>query len=202
MSIYPFRVNNDVTVDLSNPSHNGKWTFVESEGVLDDDKKMTKLTITIAVPDVRDIFRKRYSISVSPDGKTIFAKSPTAPQFIIQDYNYIYRKADNETKRGHAVFASKVLNEENDIRSEITAYRLPYRVTTVHFNAPRHTTLNNKGVYGTELKFGHHDISCQNQSYRVLAMYAEVAVSDTIVECSPVDEEEALIKAFNGMFYE
>ena len=201
MSIYPFRVNNDVTVDLSNPSHNGKWTFVESDGVLNDDKKMKKLTMTIAVPDVRDIFKRRYSISVSADGQTIFAKNPTAPQFIIQDYDSIYKDKDNETVRGHSIFASKVLNAGNEIRSEITAYRLPYRVTTVHFNSARHSTLNNDGVYGTDIKFGHHDIKYQNHNYRLTALYAEVAVSDTIVECTPVDEEQALIQAFNGMSY-
>ena len=88
------------------------------------------------------------------DGKNIFAKSPIAPKYLIEDYEDLYQNADSATMLGHSVYATRVNSfDENQHTKTIEAYSLEYQVCTMFFNKSRHKTTNSNGVYETQAKW-------------------------------------------------
>ena len=186
----------DRDVDITNPSKNGIWNFVVAEGVIEKDKKMNKLIISTPIMDIRDL--TRYSVTISNDGLVVYAKSPIAPTYLIEDYENVYKDADDETKLGHSVYATKFGGFNQNQRTETVAYRLPAPVCTYYFNKERHETLNANGVFDTQPKIGTLTYKYDSRTYYMTAFYVEVAVANTIVKTKPADPESELRDALKN----
>ena len=195
MSLKQIKADEDNLVDFHNPSRNGQWNFVISEGVIEREKKMNKLTISIPVPDVRDLLEHRYSVTISMDGKTIYAKSPIAPKYLIEDYKKLYQGADHATLLGHSVYATRVNSFDESQRTETIAYSIEYPVCTMFFNKSRHETANANGVYETQAKVGSVHHNAHGVDYVKTIFYVEVAFSHSIVATEPADLETELLDA-------
>jgi hypothetical protein len=204
------RASEERDVNLDEPIHNGKWTFVKSERVKVDEgdegeKRMTKLVVSTTIVDVDDYFERRYAIRVNDEGSIIYASSPLVPQFLIQKYKELHHSKDPETIAGLSTYATNFAKYPEERKMEIIAYHMPSgtTVTTNYFNRKRDVAVDNDGLFSTHLKVStipklipngnNHIQSC------VSVAFVELAITETITETKPENIVEDLKNNFfNG----
>ena len=81
------------------------------------------------------------------DGKIIYAKSPIAPKYLIEDYRDLYQTADPSTMLGHSIYyATRVNSFDENQRTKTIAYSFEYPVRTMFFNTSRDMKLQTQMV--------------------------------------------------------
>ena len=200
-------VDEEISLDLSNPKENGKWLFVKSDGVIQGNKKMSVITMSISVPDPRDLFSEHYDIRISADGSTIFAKTPFLSKYQVEDYKMIFRETDAATKLGYSTFARNYQSYTLEERTYVTAYKLKdFTLTTEYFNGKLSAqsgatpALGRDGTFVGRLRTTTYQSSIQPNNHQVIpymftTAYAMFAIRESVEETQP-EVENAFASEF------
>lgn len=210
------------TINFDQPTKNGKWQFVLCEGCYYEETgtRLTKLVMSTAFQDGRDIAQGHFAVKTNESGTAILARSPDHPAFLYMNAKENFGDVDDATLKGHELLQYRMVSASViDDRTSWTRYNLPpgFTVTAQYYNANGKLAgppaMDEDGMFSCIVKnrFYHQWVLPPNPNHPKAELrpgqqttlgfvFAELAIKESIKHVNKQAEEDPYSTSFQQAF--